>query len=447
MRLRRPLLMLTAAALVAGCGTDAGAPGSTAAGGAPSAAAPAGLVPVSVTVPDGMDDSPLGTRPAGAGPARMDDVGVRAGAVGPARRLGAGRHAAGLGAGGRLGGAADAGRPRHGDRGRAARRAQPAARAHLRRDDPVRRAERPGGRLLLRRRRRRPTRGPSSPGCPTPAARTCGAGTRTRSRAWPSAPTARSTCPSAPPATSPSTTSPPPRPGRPSCASRPVAGRPSPTPSACATGPASRSPRTERCGRRSTTATTSSTPSTGPTASDSGSSQGQVIPEYVRDHPAEALARLTPGRNLGWPYCNPDPDVDPGMAGSAQDLSDVPFTVDVQTNPDGRALDCATLPAVEQALGGHSAPLGLSFVDGGLPDPYAQRRPRRGARLVERARRRARRRCRSSPGRTARWAPSRPWSAGSRPRTAPGGAAPWPRSPAPTAPCTSPTTRPAPCTA
>ena len=109
-----------------------------------------------------------------------------------------------------------------------------------------------------------------------------------------------------------------------------------------------------------------------PYGSDSGSSQGQVIPEYVRDHPAEALARLTPGRNLGWPYCNPDPDVDPGTAGSAQDLSDVPFTVDVQTNPDGRTLDCATLPAVEQALGGHSAPLGLSFVDSGLPDPYAQ---------------------------------------------------------------------------
>jgi glucose/arabinose dehydrogenase len=103
-----------------------------------------------------------------------------------------------------------------------------------------------------------------------------------------------------------------------------------------------------------------------------GSSLGQVIPEYVRDHPVEPLARLTPGRNLGWPYCNPDADVEPGVAGSAQNLSDVPFTVDVQTNPDGRALDCAALPPAEQALGAHSAPLGLSFVDGGLPAPYSR---------------------------------------------------------------------------
>ena len=104
----------------------------------------------------------------------------------------------------------------------------------------------------------------------------------------------------------------------------------------------------------------------------SGSSLGEVVPEYVRDHPVEALARLTPGRNLGWPFCNPDADVEPGVAGSAQNLSKVPFAVDVQTNPDGRALDCAALPPVEQALGGHSAPLGLAFVDGGLPGTYAR---------------------------------------------------------------------------
>jgi glucose/arabinose dehydrogenase len=100
-------------------------------------------------------------------------------------------------------------------------------------------------------------------------------------------------------------------------------------------------------------------------------SLGSVIGAYVRDHPAEQLAKLTPGRNLGWPYCNTDPDVEPGAAGSPQHLSDVPFTADVQLNPGGRTLDCATLPRVEQAFGGHSAPLGLSFVDGGLPGPYA----------------------------------------------------------------------------
>jgi glucose/arabinose dehydrogenase len=103
----------------------------------------------------------------------------------------------------------------------------------------------------------------------------------------------------------------------------------------------------------------------------SRSSQGQVIPQYVRDHPVESLAKLTPGRNLGWPYCNPDADVELGVAGTAQNLSNVPFSPDVETNHYGQALDCATLPRVEQVLGAHSAPLGLSFVDGGLPDAYA----------------------------------------------------------------------------
>ena len=93
---------------------------------------------------------------------------------------------------------------------------------------------------------------------------------------------------------------------------------------------------------------------------------GEVVPAYVRDHPAEALAELTAGRNLGWPYCNPDPDPSGGR------LSDVPFTADAELNPGGRKLDCAALPRVEEALAGHSAPLGLSFVDGGLPGAYAR---------------------------------------------------------------------------
>jgi glucose/arabinose dehydrogenase len=104
----------------------------------------------------------------------------------------------------------------------------------------------------------------------------------------------------------------------------------------------------------------------------SGSSKGKVIPEYVRDHPVEPLAKLTPGRNLGWPYCDPDADTRPGVRGSSQDPADVPFIRDVETNDDGRQLDCGKLPRLEQSLGAHSAPLGLSFVDGGLPGDFAQ---------------------------------------------------------------------------
>jgi len=86
-------------------------------------------------------------------------------------------------------------------------------------------------------------------------------------------------------------------------------------------------------------------------------SDGEVAGEYVNEHPPESVARLTAGRELGWPYCNPD--------GSAPDL---PLIRDVQTNPDGDQLDCAALPPIEQSLGAHSAPLGMSFTR--LPEPF-----------------------------------------------------------------------------
>jgi glucose/arabinose dehydrogenase len=90
---------------------------------------------------------------------------------------------------------------------------------------------------------------------------------------------------------------------------------------------------------------------------------GQVIQDYVNDHPPEQIARLTPGRELGWPYCNFD--------SASQGPANLPFIRDVQTNSDGRKLDCSKLPPVEQSMAAHSAPLGMSFTDGVLPAPYA----------------------------------------------------------------------------
>ncbi len=78
---------------------------------------------------------------------------------------------------------------------------------------------------------------------------------------------------------------------------------------------------------------------------------GRVNQDYVDDHPPESVAKLTPGRELGWPYCNPD-----GPAPAA-------FIRDVQTNADGSKLDCAALPPVEQTLAAHAAPLGMSFTE------------------------------------------------------------------------------------
>ncbi|MEV1291047.1 SMP-30/gluconolactonase/LRE family protein [Pseudonocardia sp. NPDC049635] len=100
------------------------------------------------------------------------------------------------------------------------------------------------------------------------------------------------------------------------------------------------------------------------------SSFGEIINQYVTAHPAEPLARLTPGRNLGWPYCNPDPDTQPGVQGSPQDFTDVPLVPDAELNPGGREFDCGSLAPMEQAFPAHSAPLGLAFTSGELPAPY-----------------------------------------------------------------------------
>jgi glucose/arabinose dehydrogenase len=106
---------------------------------------------------------------------------------------------------------------------------------------------------------------------------------------------------------------------------------------------------------------------------DGSSDRGQVIQAYVNDHPLELLARLSKGRDLGWPFCNPDPDVDPGARGSALTYTRRPYLRDIQTNADGAKLDCSALPPVEQGLGAHSAPLGLTFVDvPSLPAAYRQ---------------------------------------------------------------------------
>jgi glucose/arabinose dehydrogenase len=94
---------------------------------------------------------------------------------------------------------------------------------------------------------------------------------------------------------------------------------------------------------------------------DGRADQGRVIQAYVNDHPLEPLARLQQGRELGWPYCNPDPDLAPGTKDSPLSYTRRPFVRDLQTNPDGAKLDCAALPPVEQGMGAHSAPLGLSF--------------------------------------------------------------------------------------
>ena len=100
---------------------------------------------------------------------------------------------------------------------------------------------------------------------------------------------------------------------------------------------------------------------------------GQVIQAYVNNHPPDELARLTPGRNLGWPYCDPDPDVSPGAAGTSLRYAELPFIDDQQTNPGGTRLDCAKLTPLNRGLPAHSAPLGFHFLEGtDLPARWRQ---------------------------------------------------------------------------
>ncbi|WP_246595521.1 PQQ-dependent sugar dehydrogenase [Actinoplanes auranticolor] len=104
---------------------------------------------------------------------------------------------------------------------------------------------------------------------------------------------------------------------------------------------------------------------------DGDPDEGRVLQGYVNDHPFEPLARLTQGRDLGWPYCNPDPDLQPGDKDSPLSYTRRPFVRDVANNPGGTKLDCAALPPVEQGMGAHSAPLGLSFATSpGLAGEY-----------------------------------------------------------------------------
>jgi glucose/arabinose dehydrogenase len=91
---------------------------------------------------------------------------------------------------------------------------------------------------------------------------------------------------------------------------------------------------------------------------------GKVIQAYVDNHPTDELARLTPGRNLGWPYCDPDPDDNPGQQNTAFHYANLSFVDDTQANPGGKEFDCAKLAPLNRGIPAHSAPLGLTFLEG-----------------------------------------------------------------------------------
>ncbi|QKG54559.1 T9SS type A sorting domain-containing protein [Hymenobacter sp. BRD67] len=83
---------------------------------------------------------------------------------------------------------------------------------------------------------------------------------------------------------------------------------------------------------------------------------GQVIPDYVDNHPPDEFTKVTDGANYGWPFYNPNPDTSTG-------LDNMPFDRDYDWNRDGH-VDLAGMTRISKGIQAHSAALGLTFLQG-----------------------------------------------------------------------------------
>ena len=91
---------------------------------------------------------------------------------------------------------------------------------------------------------------------------------------------------------------------------------------------------------------------------------GRVMQAYVDNHPPEEFTRVRDGGNYGWPFCNPDPETPNGV-------DYMPFLRDVEMNANGSRLDCGAADRISKGIQAHSAPLGLTFLQGtAAPEPF-----------------------------------------------------------------------------
>lgn len=96
---------------------------------------------------------------------------------------------------------------------------------------------------------------------------------------------------------------------------------------------------------------------------DATGQYGRVVPSYVDNHPPDEFTQVRQGANYGWPYCDPDPDTRAGY-------TNMPYTPNYQFNqsggynPRGAVVNCATMTPISQGIQAHSAPLGLTFLQG-----------------------------------------------------------------------------------
>ncbi|MBA3403340.1 MAG: sugar dehydrogenase, partial [Gemmatimonadaceae bacterium] len=90
---------------------------------------------------------------------------------------------------------------------------------------------------------------------------------------------------------------------------------------------------------------------------DGSNDYGKVMQSYVDNHPPDEFTSVREGGNYGWPFCNPNPDSPSGM-------NNMPFDRDVEQNGDGSRLDCTTADRISKGIQAHSAPLGVTFLQG-----------------------------------------------------------------------------------
>ncbi|WP_433084202.1 PQQ-dependent sugar dehydrogenase [Dactylosporangium sp. CA-052675] len=93
---------------------------------------------------------------------------------------------------------------------------------------------------------------------------------------------------------------------------------------------------------------------------DGKSDKGQRMPQFVDNYPPEEMIKVRDGGFYGWPFCNPNSD---------NGLRNMGFLRDYELNRDGSKADCAKADPIDLGLPAHSAPLGLTFYNGGAIVP------------------------------------------------------------------------------
>jgi glucose/arabinose dehydrogenase len=98
---------------------------------------------------------------------------------------------------------------------------------------------------------------------------------------------------------------------------------------------------------------------------DASGNYGKVLTSYVDDHPPELFTSVKDGGNYGWPFCNSNPNRSSGF-------DFMPLDRDFDTNRNG-AVNCSTMTKATKGSAAHSAPLGLTFMQGTRFPSYYRR--------------------------------------------------------------------------